>query len=99
MGRDLIVEVEEVRGTCPVYRRGDRMVFLQGYRLDLERTDALCSHAMGALLPWLSALSKDIEPERLGLAREGGKVARVRCPDPGEEWTGGGTVLFAIRRA
>ena len=98
MGYDLVVEVEELKGTCPVFRHGDRMVFLKGYRLDLDETDALCSHAMGVLLPWLAALSKGVEPRQLGLAREGDKDAHVHCPDPGGEHTGGGTVLFRITR-
>jgi uncharacterized repeat protein (TIGR04076 family) len=97
MGRELIVEVAEIRGNCPVYRRGDRMVFLDGYRLDVQRTDALCSHAMGTLLPWLAALGKGVEPQELGLARADDPDAYVQCPDPGEPRTGGGTVLFRIR--
>lgn len=97
MGHDLIVEVDQIRGHCPVYRRADRMTFLEGYRLDPDKTDALCSHAMGVLIPWLAALSKGITPNQLGLAREGDKDAHVQCPDPGKEITGGGTVLFRIR--
>jgi uncharacterized repeat protein (TIGR04076 family) len=95
---DLVVEVEEIKGTCPVFRHGDRMVFLEGYRLDLDETDALCSHAMGALLPWLAALSKGAQPQDLGLAREGDTDAHVQCPDPGRGHTDGGTVLFRIKR-
>jgi uncharacterized repeat protein (TIGR04076 family) len=98
MGHDLVVEVEEIKGTCPVYGHGDRMVFLEGYRLDLSVTDALCSHAMGVLLPWLAALSEGVEPQQLGLARKGDTDAHVQCPDPGGERTGGGTVLFRIKR-
>lgn len=97
MAEDLIVEVEEIRGNCPVFRRGDRMVFLEGYRLDLGNSDALCSHAMGCLIPWLPALSKGIKPQQLGLARQGDTDAHVHCPDPGGEKTGGGTVFFRIR--
>lgn len=99
MARDLIVEVEEIRGNCPVYRPGDRMVFLGGYRLDLQKTDALCSHAMGCLIPWLPALSKGVPPTELGLARPGQTDAHVQCPDPGAEKTGGGTVFFRVRKA
>lgn len=99
MARDLIVEVEQIRGNCPVYGRGQRMVFREGYRLDVAGTDALCSHAMGVLIPWLAALSKGVTPQQLGLARPGNRDAHVQCPDPGPETTGGGTVLFRIRVA
>lgn len=97
MADDLIVEVDEIRGNCPVYRAGNQMTLLEGYRLDLDRTDALCSHAMAALTPWLAALSKGVKPQELGLAREGQRDAYVQCPDPGEARTGGGTVVFRIQ--
>jgi len=99
MARDLIVEVEEIRGNWSVYRPGDRMLFLEGYRLDLQRTDALCCHAMGCLIPWLPALSKGVPPAELGLARPGQTDAHVQCPDPGGQKTGGGTVFFRVRKA
>ena len=51
---DLIIEVEEINGGCPVFEKGDRIVLRGGYNLDVERTDALCSHAMGSLLPFIS---------------------------------------------
>jgi uncharacterized repeat protein (TIGR04076 family) len=97
-GHDLTIEVEEIRGKCPVYEVGDRMVFRDGYRLDLGETDALCSHAMGSLLPFLSSLSRGISPEAIGLSR-GDDCGRVQCPDPGQPHTHGGTVTFRIRRS
>ena len=95
---DLIVEVRSIRGNCPVHKEGDRIVFRRGYRLDMTETDALCTHAMGCLIPFLSPLSRGTDPASLGLAKKG-KVAFVQCPDPGEPYTRGGTVTFAIRRA
>jgi len=73
------------------------MTFLEGYRLDVAGTDALCSHAMASLSPWLAALSKGVPPSQLGLATDDGTDAFVHCPDPGSQWTGGGTVVFRIR--
>ena len=52
---DLIIEVEEVRGRCPVFKKGDRMVFRGGYNLDLEETDALCSPNLLQLVALLPA--------------------------------------------
>ncbi len=97
-GNDLTIEVEEVRGRCPVYDVGDRMVFREGYRLDIGETDALCSHAMGALLPFLSSLSRGIPPGELGLAKCD-ECGHVQCPDPGQPHTNGGTVIFRICRS
>jgi uncharacterized repeat protein (TIGR04076 family) len=94
---DLIIEVEEIRGGCPVFKKGDRMVFSGGFDLEVERTDALCSHAMGPLLPFLQSLSRGVPPAALGLAKDG-EDAFIHCPDPGEPYTGGGTVTFRIIR-
>lgn len=94
--RDLIVVVESVRGRCPVYKKGDRMVFEGGYDLDLDRSDALCSHAMASLIPFMASLSHGVDPRSLGLSRKGG-MGHVQCPDPGKPYTDGGTVTFAIQ--
>ena len=94
---DLIIEVEEIRGRCPVYKKGDRMVFRGGFNLDLEETDALCSHTMGSLIPFMQSLGRGVPPSELGLAKEG-EDAFINCPDPGEPYTGGGTVTFRVRR-
>jgi len=93
--RDLVIEVVEVRGECPVFKVGDRIVLRDGYRLDMDGTDALCSHAMGSLLPFLSPISRGIDPVSLGLSQEDG-CGYVHCPDPGPPRTGGGTVVFRI---
>ena len=68
---DLIIEVEEIRGGCPVYKKGDRMVFRGGFSLDLGESDALCSHTMGSLLPFMQSLGRGVPPSELGLAKDG----------------------------
>lgn len=95
---DLVIEVEKIRGKCPVFKKGDRIVLRGGYNLDTEQTDALCSHAMGSLLPFLQVLNRGVPPAELGLAKDG-EDAFINCPDPGEPHTGGGTVTFRIKRS
>ena len=41
------------------------------------------------------ALRQGADPVELGLAKEG-KAAYLQCPDPGEPYTNGGTVVFKI---
>jgi len=90
---DLVVEVVEVRGRCPVHRVGDRFVVRQGYRL---RADGpLCLHALQSLGPYYIPLSRGIPPADLGLAGPDG-AAYVQCLDP-MDLTGGGTVVFRIQ--
>ena len=96
----LIITVEEVKGRCPVYTVGDRVVLDNGFKFNLTETTACCMHGLGPIMPFYCALAKGIAPKDMGLApsddRDNSK-AYVHCPDPCER-TGGGTVLFAIKR-
>ncbi|MBN1273496.1 MAG: TIGR04076 family protein [Candidatus Aminicenantes bacterium] len=92
----LIIEVDEIKGSCPVYNRGDRIVLDEGYRVNLALTDNICMHSLASLLPYYIALSKGVDPADLGLAGENG-CAYLQCLDP-LEITGGGTVIFRISR-
>lgn len=94
----LIVKVKEIKGRCPVYKIGDKIVLDDGYRMNLVETTAVCMHSLSSLLPYYNAIMKGIEPKDLGLARmEGGDYAYVQCLDPCN-YTGGGTVIFEIER-
>ena len=90
---DLIVKVEAIDGRCPVYRLGDQFVIREGYKLCARRP--LCMHALTSLLPYYVPLSHGILPKDLGLGDV--KRAYVQCLDPCE-YTGGGTVVFAITK-
>lgn len=92
----LVIQVKEIKGRCPVYKVGDRIVLDDGYRLNLKKTNALCMHSLSSILPHYNALSKGVDPGELGLSTEGNK-AYVQCLDP-LEYTGGGTVIFEISR-
>ena len=89
----LEVKVVEIRGKCPVFKIGDRIV-IEGPKIKLDETDAVCTHAFASLLPYIVALRKGIKPRELGLGR--GEKAYVQCLDPGPPYTDGGTVIFEI---
>ena len=89
----LEIAVIEIRGKCPVFNLGDRIV-IEGPRVKLDETDAICTHAFASLLPYIVALRKGIKPSELGLGR--GEKAYVQCLDPGPPYTNGGTVIFEI---
>jgi uncharacterized repeat protein (TIGR04076 family) len=94
----LEIIVEEIRGTCPVYKKGDRMVF-DAPEIDLEQTDALCTHALSTILHYTTILEYEWCPLTLGLTREGDeKHAYLQCADPGQPYTEGGTVIFCCRK-
>jgi uncharacterized repeat protein (TIGR04076 family) len=94
----LEITVEAIKGRCPVYRKGDRMVF-DGPEIVLEDTDALCTHALSTILHYTTILDEHWIPLELGLTREGDeKHAYLQCADPGQPYTEGGTVIFCCRQ-
>jgi uncharacterized repeat protein (TIGR04076 family) len=90
----LIAKVLQIKGTCPIYRKGDKIVIEDGYVLNLEETDAVCIHSLTSLMPYYIPLSYGIDPKKLGLAKRGDK-AYIQCLDPCQ-YTGGGTVTFEL---
>jgi uncharacterized repeat protein (TIGR04076 family) len=94
----LEIEVCEVRGNCPVYRVGDKIV-VDDPEIVLEKTDALCTHALSSLLHYTLVLERGVDPVELGLSKpEDREHAYIQCVDPGEPYTHGGTVIFKIKR-
>lgn len=94
----LEIQVCEIRGTCPVHNIGDRIV-IDGPRIVLEETDAVCVHALSSLLHYVIALDDNVDSVKLGLSKpEDHKNAYIQCVDPGEPYTSGGTVIFRCKR-
>ena len=94
----LEVEVVEVRGRCPVYKVGDK-ILVDDPKIVLEKTDALCTHALSSLLHYVLVLEHDADPVELGLSKpRDTKTAYIQCVDPGAPYTDGGTVIFKIRK-
>jgi len=94
----LQIEVCEIRGNCPVYKLGDSMV-IDDPEILLDRTDALCTHALPTLLHYTTILQHDWCPLKLGLTTSRDQDhAYMQCVDPGPPYTDGGTVVFRCRR-
>ena len=92
----MIIRVKEIRGRCPVYKGGEKIV-IEGPEIVLEKTDKLCIHALATILHYAVALREGVDPVKLGLAKKGDK-AYIQCLDPGEPYTNGGTVIFEVSR-
>ena len=92
----LIIKVKEIKGNCPVYEIGDRMVLDEGYRLNMKETRTLCMHSLASIMPFYISLFRGVDPRDLGLSRDP-KKAYVQCLDPCD-YTGGGTVIFEITK-
>jgi len=93
----LVITVKEIRGRCPVFNVGDKIV-VEEPKIALEKTDALCIHAFGSMLSMIVALSRGVSFKELGLAKEDENFGYVQCLDPGLPYTSGGTVVFEIKR-
>ena len=93
----LELTVHEIKGCCPVYKQGDK-ILINDPEIDLENTDALCTHALSTLLHYTTVLDHDWCPFELGLITEKDqKHAYMQCVDPGSPYTDGGTVVFRCK--
>jgi len=94
----LEVKVCEIRGRCPVYELDD-VIVIDGPRIVMEKTDAMCIHALSTLLHYVVALDHGVDPLELGLTKpEDREHAYVQCVDPHKPYTNGGTVIFKCKR-
>jgi len=50
-----VIEVAEIKGKCPVYKKGDKIV-IEGQRIVKDKTNAICIHALAPLLHYIVAL-------------------------------------------
>ena len=93
----LELEVYSIKGKCPVHKVGDKIV-MEGPRIILDKTDAICIHALSTLLHYVVALDEGADPVKLGLTKpEEKEFAYMQCVDPGQPYTHGGTVIFRCR--
>lgn len=88
---DLTVKIIGISGKCLVYKKGDKFLLKEGYKLESEIP--VCMHSLASVMPYYNAFAKGVSPEDLGLGK--GKSLFVQCLDP-HDLTGGGTVTMEI---
>ena len=94
----LEITVHEIKGVCPVYKTGDRII-IDDPEIVLTKTDALCTHALPTILHYTTILEHDWCPKKLGLTTENDiEHAYMQCVDPGKPYTDGGTVIFKCKK-
>lgn len=91
----VIIIAKEIRGHCPVYREGDKMI-LNKYYIESKNSSNICIHALTAMSTLLSAFAHGCSAIDLGIGSDE-NVGFLQCPDPGI-CNGGGTVIFEIRK-
>ena len=65
----LVITVKEIRGNCPVFKVGDKIV-VESPKIVVSETDNICIHALGCMLSIIVPLSCGISFKKLGLAKE-----------------------------
>lgn len=94
----LEITVHDIKGHCPVYKIGDKIV-IQNPQIILEKTDALCTHALPSILHYALILEKNWNPFQLGLTKKDDQNnAYIQCIDPGQPYAEGGTAIFRITK-
>lgn len=95
----VIYEVEEIRGSCPIYKEGDKIVLDSVYpaeKLNKEESNEICLrviHNMWHHLIWQGG-SEEVVKHMVGITGE----YRIACPMPGDPYTPCGYVIFKIKR-
>ena len=90
--------VHHIKGHCPVYKKGEKIT-IKDPEIILNKTDALCTHALTTILHYSTILQHNWCPIDLGLTTEKDKNhAYLQCVDPGIPYTNGGTVIFRCKQ-
>jgi len=94
----LLIKVKEIINRCPVYNLDDKIVLDDGYIINVKESNNICMHSLASILPYYNALYRGVKPKDLGLnKKDDDNAAYVQCLDPCK-FTGGGTVIFQIKR-
>lgn len=81
-----------------MYKKGDRIT-VDDPKIVIEKTDALCTHALSTILHYTTVLEHKWCPAELGLTTESNSEnAYLQCVDPGKPFTDGGTVIFSCKK-
>lgn len=75
---------------------GDELVIEKFYILNQQNVK-ICLHALIGVSSLLLPFLKGVSARELGIGMED-DVGYVQCPDPGQPYTTGGTVVFELRR-
>jgi len=91
------IKVKQVHGVCVAgYKPGDEFIIEQFY-IKPRQESRICLHALNSMLTLLTPFLKGISAKTLGIGKED-NIGYIQCPDPGEPYTQGGTVIFELRR-
>jgi uncharacterized repeat protein (TIGR04076 family) len=89
--------VKEVRGYCAAgYKPGDSFT-IERFYIKPSQNIRICLHALNSMITILTPFLKGVSARNLGIGDKD-DVGYLQCPDPGQPYTRGGTVIFELRR-
>ena len=92
----VIITVKEIRGHCPIYKVGDK-ILIEKFYINSKNSQNICIHALSSMLTLLSSFLHGSSAVELGIGSQE-NIGYLQCPDPGSPYTKGGTVLFELKR-
>jgi len=80
-------------------QKKDNRILIDDPKIVLDKTDALCHHALSTILRYTTILEHDWCPIDFGFTIENDpNHAYMQCVDPGKPFTDGGTVIFRYKK-
>lgn len=95
--RRVIYEVEEIIGSCPVYKKGDKVVIDSEYPtevINLKESDAVCMRIFDNA--WSMPIWQWGNDRTLSYLAGAVGECRIACAMPGKPYTKCGYVMFRI---
>ncbi len=97
--RRVIYEVEEIKGTCPVYKKGDKIVVDSQYPaevINLKESKAVCMRVLDNM--WSQSVFQAGNDKTVAYFSGELGECRIVCSMPGKPYTKCGYVMFRITR-
>jgi len=92
----IIITVEKIRGNCPIYKTGDKILIDEFY-IKSNHSQNICIHPFAAMTTLLSAFLHGSSATELGIGSQK-TIGYIHCPDPCPPYTKGGTVFFKLKK-
>ena len=95
----VIYEVEEIKGNCPIYEKGDKIVMdSQGSTevINLKDSKAVCMRVLHNA--WTHLMFQAGSDDVVNYLAGGVGECRIACPMPGKPYSKCGYVIFRISR-
>ena len=100
-GYRVTVTAKEVKGRCPLYKVGTKIVFdrpVDGLiYINTKESDNICIHALSSMLTLIIPFINGVDAKDLGMSDKE-DIGYLRCPAPPPPYIPEESVVFELRR-